>query len=185
MRPSDAREHLARLLRQRGVPLAEEGGSLVGPGDSARDAWAAFCEIAAEPADEPFEKHGRQLRVPDHEDADLLLHESGLGGSDRETFVIDFTRQFSFEDDSGAYAGMNGLTLAIECEGRPEGRVPHAQRWGYAGRRRPSVDDRAHPEISNWAGHLDHWREAVEASNSFRLLDVLPARRFVLTQDDY
>ena len=80
---------------------------------------------------------------------------------------------------------MNGLTLTIECDGVTEGRVPRAQRWGYAGPRRPTVDDRVHPEISNWAGHVDLWRRAVEASNSLNVLDALPARRFVLTQEDY
>lgn len=142
--------------------------------------------MAAEPAGEPFERAGTTLRVPDSStDVDLLLHESATqSDGEREIFVVSLTRQFSFVDATDEYAGMNAVTLTVECDRLPEGRVPRAQRWGYAGPRRPPVDDGSHPEIPNWAGHLDAWREAVAASNSFKTLGALPPRRFLLDQED-
>jgi hypothetical protein len=79
---------------------------------------------------------------------------------------------------------MSALVLELRCDDVPEGRVPRAQRWGYAGRRRESVSDDEHPEMGNWAGYVDHWKTKVEASNSFRVLDTLTVREVVVTQDD-
>ncbi|PTL59142.1 hypothetical protein [Paraconexibacter algicola] len=79
---------------------------------------------------------------------------------------------------------MNSLTLQLVFEGLPDGRVPKAQRWGYAGARRAGVSDVEHAEISNWAGHVDRWKEAVEQSNSFKVLDRLRVDHFTITQSD-
>ena len=68
--------------------------------------------------------------------------------------------------------------------------------WMYRVRRRvflrelaplmPTLPARSVLDVGSGTGfYLDRWREAVEASNSFKVLDVLPARRFVLTQGDY
>lgn len=79
---------------------------------------------------------------------------------------------------------MNALGLAIECDAVPAGRVPTANRWGYAGRRRADVSDEAHPEIAAWAGYLDPWKESVERSNSFQALELLRPARWRVVQED-
>ncbi len=183
MRAIDAADRLAQLLRARGVALTPTAHGLGGPGEAAMVAWASFCELALEAADEPFERHGAAMAVCDDSDCDLLLHESGTSGADDDRYVLHLTRQFTFTA-GGEYAGMNGLTLTIECDGLPEGRVPKAQRWGYAGRRRPGVDDAQHPEMGAWAGHVPSWQAAVETSNSFRALEALPPARFEVVQSD-
>lgn len=179
MRPLDAEARLTEALEAVGVPVQNSLGS----GERALEAWRAFCSLAREPADEVFTRGGDLLRVSDREDADLLLHESYLADGD-ETYVVSFSRQFSFEDLDGEYAGMNALLLKLVFSGAPTGRPLRAQRWGYAGRHREDVSDETHAEIGNWAGWVDSWKTAVEASNSFRVLDTLAVRHFELFQGD-
>jgi hypothetical protein len=182
MRPLEAFARLKQLLAEAGVPYDDGGSELGGRGDHWRQVWEAFCTLAREPADEPFERHERRLQVPDHPDTDLLLHESG--SSARAPFYVYVTRQFSFEDEHGEYAGMNALLLDLECDRAPDGRIPHAGRWGYAGRRREDVSDDSHPEMRTWAGWADSWKRAAEASNSFKVLDQIPPVRWRVVQED-
>jgi hypothetical protein len=77
---------------------------------------------------------------------------------------------------------MVALTLTFICDRAPEGRVPRAQRWGYAGPRRADVDDHAHPRIERWAGHATCWASAVEASNSFAVLESVGPTRWNVQQ---
>jgi hypothetical protein len=182
MRPLEALARLKQLLGDAGVPFEEDGRELRGRGEDWRQVWEAFCALAREPADEPFERRGLRLRVADDSDNDLLLHESGA--SDGQPFWMSVTRQFSFEDERGNYAGMNAVVLELDCERTPEGRVPKAHRWGYAGRLRPDVSDDSHPEMRNWAGWVDAWKQAAEASNSFKVLaEIRPARWRVVQED--
>jgi len=180
VRPPDADARLTEALAAGGVPVRDSRGS----GQHALQAWEAFCALAREPADEPFTRGEELLRVADHDDADLLLHESYLAEG-LEVYVVAFVRQFSFEvAESGEYAGMNALLLELWFDGVPAGRVPKAQRWGYAGRHRKDVSDEAHPDMHNWAGWVDRWKTAVEASNSFRVLESLPVSHFTISQTD-
>ena len=182
MRPLDAASRLRQLLERTRVELTVSGPELAGDGEDWRRVWAAFCELARDPADEPFVRAGRLLRVGDDSDNDLLLHESdGVPGG---SFAVYLTRQFGFEDEQGEYAGMNALTLTFECDSAPADRIPKAQRWGYAGRRRSDVSDQAHPEMPRWAGYVDSWARAVEASNSFRVLERIPPSRWRIVQED-
>jgi hypothetical protein len=184
MRPLDAASRLTDLLTRDGVPLTKAGAEIQGEGADWRRVWTAFCELAHEPADEEFGRGDQRLRVGDSSDCDLLLHESGSGGPDGEKFLVYVTRQFSFQDTQGEYGGMNALTLIIQCDTVPDDRVPTAQRWGYAGRRRADVSDEAHPEIGAWAGYLDVWKESAERSNSFKALDLLQPARWRVVQEN-
>jgi hypothetical protein len=180
VRPPDAQARLTEALAAVGVPVRDGRGS----GEHAHQAWEGFCALAREPADEPFTSDGELLRVADHDDADLLLHESYLAEG-LDVYVVAFVRQFSFEvAESGEHAGMNALLLELWFDGVPAGRVPKAQRWGYAGRHREDVGDEAHPDMDNWAGWVDSWKTAVETSNSFRVLETLPVSHFTLSQTD-
>ncbi|WP_354697287.1 hypothetical protein DSM112329_02909 [Paraconexibacter sp. AEG42_29] len=178
MRPLDAETRLITMLADAGVTVTDGRGA----GENAPAAWQAFCELAHEPADEPFRDGERTYRVSDDEDCDLLLHESFAG--DENDYVIAFTRQFSLEGKDGEYVGMRALTLQLQFAELPAGRVPKAQRWGYAGRRREGVSDSEHSEISNWAGYVDNWKAAVERSNSFRVMDDLQVQGFTISQGD-
>jgi hypothetical protein len=90
---------------------------------------------------------------------------------------VEVARQFSFEDEHGDYAGMNRVAVSFVCDRAPEGRVPQAQRWGYAGARLDNVSDDQHPAMRNWAGWVDSWKRAVERSNSVRALaEIQPVR---------
>jgi hypothetical protein len=184
MRPLDAASRLAKLLARDDVPVTASGNEVHGAGDDWRRAWDAFCELAHEPADDEFERGDERLRVCDDSDCDLLLHESGPFGGDDDRFAVYLTRQFYFVSSEGEYAGMNALTLILECDGLPEGRVPRAQRWGYAGRRRDDVSDEAHPEMAAWAGYVDNWKAAAERSNSFKVLETLPPARWRIVQEN-
>jgi hypothetical protein len=170
------------MLERYQIELTVSGRELQGDGDDWRQVWAAFCELAREPADEPFERGGHLLRVGDDSDNDLLLHESD--GVLDASFSVYLTRQFGFEDEQREYAGMNALTLILECDRAPADRIPKAQRWGYAGRRRAGVSDEVHPEMPRWAGYVDSWTLAVEASNSFKVLETIPPSRWRIVQED-
>jgi hypothetical protein len=183
MKPLDALTRLRQQLDETGVSYEDDGRELRGRGEDWRRVWETFCELARQPADEPFERHGLRLRVGDDADNDLLLHESG--GYGEVPFGVECRRQFSFEDDERDYAGMNGLWVSFECDRAPDGRVPQAQRWGYAGRRRDDVSEEAHAEMRNWAGWVDSWKRAVEASNSFKVLDEIQPVRWSAVQSDY
>ena len=162
MRPTDGQTLIADRLRARGVELTEEYRNVCGRGEDALLAWEAFCEVAAVPVDERDDELWGGVHVDrEYADNDLLLHESGAGEGG---FVVYFTRQLITVDDAGDYAGMLMLTLTVICERLPEGRVPEAQRWGYP-------------------GELEAWKQAVEASNSFRVMQELGPDRFRLTQD--
>jgi hypothetical protein len=128
------------------------------------DALARLQQLLAQ-AEIPFESDPQGLHGHGE---DLLLHESG--SSDGTAYSVDVCRQFSFEDETGDYAGMNALGLTIVCERAPEGRIPRAQRWGYAGTRREDSDEK-HPELRNWAGWVDSWKRAAERSTSVKVLD--------------
>lgn len=182
MRPLDAFAELKQRLEAAGIVFEDDGRELSGHGEDWRRVWEEFCTLASEPADEPFEYRGMRLRVGDDSDNDLLLHESG--GSERVPFWIYLTRQFGFEDERGEYAGMNALTVMLECGRAPQDRVPQAQRWGYAGRRRDDVSDDSHPEMSRWAGWVESWKRAVEASNSFKVLDQIQPTRWRAVQEN-
>jgi hypothetical protein len=185
MRAIDAESQLRQLLEAQGIAVRADGPDLVGDGRDWRGVWGAFCELARIPADEPFDKGFGPLHVPDDSDCDLLLHESGAVGEARDRFEVSIRRQFSFAENDGEYAGMNHLMVTFECDRLPEGRVPQAQRWGYAGTRRPDVSDEAHPEGGvNWAGYLDSWANAAEASLSFKVLEELGPVRWTAGQED-
>jgi hypothetical protein len=80
-------------------------------------------------------------------DGDLLLFETSVhprrpenrwrGGSEPEeprTFVLLFTRQFSFEDEHQEYLGMNALTFDIEFDPADAlVALPLAQKWECGG----------------------------------------------------
>ena len=180
MRPPEALARLKQRLDDAGIWYEDGEDELRGRGEDWRSVWEAFCAAAREPADEPFEHHESRLRVGDRIGYDLLLHESG--GSSSVPFAVDFRRQFTFEDEQSDYAGMNSMFLTVLCDRPPDGRVPEAQRWGYAGRRLEG--DETHPEFRNWAGWVDSWKRAVEASNSFKVLDDIQPVRWVALQDD-
>ena len=184
MQPTDALLVVERLLGEAGVVTVRKAADLHGSGGTPSSVLQAFCAMATIPADESFEHYGASTRVSDHPDADLLLHESGLGGNEMDRYVVYLTRQFSYEDADGEYAGMNALTIELEAAGVPEGRVPQARRWGYAGRRRHDVPNDSHPEMGNWAGYVDNWARAVEASNSWKVFEHLPPTRIRVTQSN-
>src|SRR4051794_6829827 len=184
MRPIEALPRLQALLTERGVPFSEaDRETITGDGADWRTVWEAFCDLAREPADEPFTGLAGRLHVPDHVDNDLLLHESLAVGPNKDRFVVHLTRQFGFGDDEGEYAGMYALTLNIDCDRLPEGRVPRAQRWGYAGRKREDHGGR-NPEFERWAGYVEAWAAAVEASNSFKALESLGPTSWRAAQGD-
>lgn len=164
------------------MPFEEDRDGLHGHGQDWRRVWEVFVTLAHEPADEPFERNGAMLQVGHEIGFDLLLHESGA--SERVPFWLDVRRQFSFEDEQRDYAGMNSLSLSFHCDGAPGGRVPQAQRWGYAGRRREGESDTSHPEFRNWSGWVESWKHAVEASNSFKLLDEIRPATWHAAQTD-
>jgi hypothetical protein len=180
MRPLDALDYLKRALTDGGVGFDEHPEELSGRGDDWREVWELFCSAAREPADEPFDHKGMRLRAPPEIGCDLLLHESGVSDG---RFDLSLRRQFSFYDDEGDYVEMNALELVFLTDRAPEGRVPEAQRWGYAGRRQEGGD--SDPEFRNWAGWVDSWKDAVEASKSFKVLDDIPPVRWVASQFVY
>jgi hypothetical protein len=161
---------------------ADGRDGLRGNGEDWREVWEAFCSFAREPADDPFDVDGQRRRLGALADYDLLLHESGV--SRGIAYGVDVARQFSFEDEHGDYAGMNRVTVSFVCDRAPEGRVPQAQRWGYAGVRRDDVSDDQHAEMRNWAGWVDSWKRAVERSNSIRALDQAQPVRWHAFQSD-
>jgi hypothetical protein len=99
-------------------------------------------------------------------DADMLLFESSLelreGGaySFGPSFVVGYTRQFSFEDDEGEYAGMEvvraKLRYAVHDDFRAITQIRHEnldtadQFWGSGGPR------------------AREWTRRVEASRSYQ-----------------
>jgi hypothetical protein len=170
MRPLEAGSRLRSIIERDGVPFAFDGQELHGSGGDWRTVWLAFCELALEPADEPFDNYGELTRVGSDSDCDLLLHESYLSFDDPSRFELAMSRQFSFENSEGDYVGMNRLLIPFQCA-LPEGELPRAQRWGYAGLRRDTVSDETHPEIRNWTGHAPAWARAVEASKSFQVVE--------------
>ena len=183
MKPPDALEAFESLLARAGVAVERRGGDLLGDTDDHHTLLRVFCEFARIPADEPFETRAGTLRLGDDADDDLLLHESGVRRDG--IYQVSLTRQFAFEDGDGEYAGMNGLSVELDAVAVPPDRVPTAQRWGYAGPKRPDVSDEGHTEMANWAGHVDTWEQAVAASNSWKAFDVVPLRGFRALQSDY
>jgi hypothetical protein len=171
------------MLERDAIEFERARHEVRGRGEDWRRVWEAFCALAREPADEPFDRHGLRLHVDTrYTDNDLLLHESG--SSEGVPFWLSVRRQFSFADEQEDYAGMNVLALEFECERGPQGRAPTAQRWGYAGLRRDDVSDEAHPEMARWAGWVEQWKSAVEASNSFKVLAEIQPVRWLSSQGD-
>ena len=100
-------------------------------------------------------------------DADLLLFESSLelreagAHSFGPSFAVGFTRQFSFEDDEGEYAGMEvvraELRYAVHDDFRAITQMRHGnfgtadQFWGSGGPR------------------AEEWTRRVEASRSYQV----------------
>lgn len=158
------------LLRERGVASEDESEGFGGSGDGWLAVWETFVAAAEEGSDD----------LCSAVDDDLLLHESGL--SDDGCYAVWFTRQRVSRSPDGEYLGMTTLTLTIASERIPEGRVPRAQRWGYAGPRRADVDDDTHPRIERWAGHSSSWASAVVASNSFAALKINAPTRWSVQQ---
>ena len=197
LHPFRAVDHFAGLLERAGVTFTrtagEQGDELAGESSDHELLLELFCELARTPVEREVDRDGATWIVPDDQDADLLLHESGLEtvfadeGVDEEGptfFAVTFGRQFSFEDDNDDYLGMNTFHLALQADGVPAGRVPTAQRWGYGGPARPDSNDEEHGEVASWAGHLDSWATAVRASNSWKAFDALPMVRFTALQGD-
>jgi hypothetical protein len=190
--PFNVVEPFAAILERAGLRVergAFEGRrSLTGASRDHERLLVAFCEVARLPVDRSVRRHGEKWTLPDHPDADLLLHESGLQTReehpDDQFYAVTFGRQFSFENRRGDYVGMHVFHLSLETDGLPEGRVPTAQRWGYGGPAREKTSDEHHAEVSNWAGHTESWAAAVRASNSWKVFDALPMVRFSAIQDD-
>ncbi|MDA0184064.1 hypothetical protein OJ997_27395 [Solirubrobacter phytolaccae] len=197
MHPFRAVDHFAGLLERAGVPFTrtpgEQGEELAGESGDHDLLLRLLCELARTPVEREVDVDGDAWIVPDDQDADLLLHESGVEtvfadeGVDEEGpsfYAVTFGRQLTFEDEDEEYLGMNVFHLSLAADGVPDGRVPTAQRWGYGGPVRPDASDAEHGEIAGWAGHVDAWATAVRASNSWKAFDALPMVRFTVLQSD-
>ncbi|HWT95642.1 MAG TPA: hypothetical protein VN238_21770 [Solirubrobacteraceae bacterium] len=80
---------------------------------------------------------------------------------------------------------MSALNVELFADGVPEGAAPEDQLWGYAGHRRPDVSDDTRPDFPGaWAGHVDPWSRAVEASASWQALLALGGTRFIAWAGD-
>ncbi|RKQ87414.1 hypothetical protein C8N24_5435 [Solirubrobacter pauli] len=192
MNPFKVIDAFAAELDRAGIPFErgtfEGSATLSGHSADHERLLEAFCAVAGAPVDREIEVEGEPWVLPDHQDADLLLHESGVeavyGQGDTEVFVVSFRRQFSFEDPDEEYLGMHLFGLDLQTGGVPAGRVPQAQRWGYGGPPRADTSDEEHAEIAAWAGHVEPWAAAVRASNSWKALDAVPVVRFSALQSD-
>jgi hypothetical protein len=155
MRSEQARGELERRLREAGVDVANPRWDDVG---RALAAWQRFA------LDVRFE----DVPPPEH-DGDMLLVQWGTydwGGG--EAFELDFTRQFSFEDDDGEYEGMQQLSCTF--------RFP------------PTNELRAIGEWNQWGSpeDADAIVTGVEATPGFRRLAQLQPEpsELELVQDD-
>jgi hypothetical protein len=196
-----AEGELLRLLSIHGAEVVEVHGAFVGHGDDAQVAWNAFKAVAAIRADEPFQDNpGETCHVDVVSDGDLLLYETGVSERrpekgwrsegeppEPDAYVMDFTRQFTFQDADGEYLGMNGLTLTVEFEPHPElTRLKEAQIWGCGG---PPWDEelwsRRGEEPRPFAA-AQEWIDEVERSKPFVLaFGRHRAARYVVQQGDY
>jgi len=195
MRAVDAQGRLEELLAVRGVALTDIGRARQGAGADVRQVWEAFGAAAGEAVDPRFELDGRALTVPDDCDCDLLLFESGWGsarpaagggwapdGIEPTVYHLHFTRQFTFQEEDGEYAGMHALTLTVECEGSPGSFTATEECWGYGGPGRDDISDEHHPEMDDWAGQARTWVARVESSDGFGAFEALVPQRFFVEQ---
>ena len=179
-----AEGEVRRLLAQRDVETTAVDRAFAGRGEDARAAWEVFKVVAALPAEEPFQRRdGATCHVDVTRDGDMLLFETAMGAA----FVMDFTRQFSFEDADGEYLGMNGLTLTVEFQPRPElARLDPVQIWGCGGP--PWTEDvwRRQGEDPRPFAAAREWAEKVERSTPFAVAFAGGrATRFFFEQSDY
>lgn len=186
LHPFRAVDHFAGLLERAGVlfkrAAGRQGDELTGESGDHDLLLDLFCELARMPVEREVERDGDAWLVPDDQDADLLLHESGL--QNQRFYAVTFGREFTFEDEDEDYLGKHVFHLSLEADSVPDGRVPTAQRWGYGGPMRPDASDDAHSEMANWAGHVDPWAAAVRASNSWKAFDALAMVRFTALHSD-
>ena len=201
VQPLAAEREFRALLSRGGVETVEVNHAFVGRGEGARAAWEAFKAAAAVPADEPFEhRSGATCRVDVTRDGDLLLFETSVGeqrpakgwrsgGEPAEptVFIIDFTRQFSFDDADGEYLGMNGLTLTVEFQPQPQlTGLAQVQIWGCGGPPWTEQLWRQRGEEPRPFGAAQEWIDEVERSEPFAVAfgGHRPTRYF-FQQSDY
>jgi hypothetical protein len=101
-------------------------------------------------------------------DADMLLFQCALDLGEPAKYhpgphyIVDFTRQFSHEDEDGEYAGMEQLGCSFYYESDPEFEaVTKPADWNAAYR----------PGDQFWGAPVDHahdWIARVEASPNFK-----------------
>jgi hypothetical protein len=129
----DAEHVLRRTLTERGVKLAERRAGVIGEGDDAMTAWDAFKSLVTEPVTERFvDDDGETLFIDPMNGGDLVFFDASLsprlsdddnphiGAEQPEVFMLDFTRQFSFDDADGEHVLMNGITLTVEFPPSPD-----------------------------------------------------------------
>jgi hypothetical protein len=185
--PLDAEHVLRGTLTGRGVELVERRTGVIGAGDDATTAWEAFKSLVTEPVTEQFEDDdGETLVIDPANGGDLLFFDASLsprlsdednphiGAEEPEVFMLDFTRQFSFDDADGEHVAMNGITLTVEFPPSPDLRSV-VMRKQLVGRGGPSLHgDDAHS-----------WMAGVESSEAFRTaFGSNGASRFYFLQSD-
>jgi hypothetical protein len=159
MRAIDTADELRSRLTARGVAVTREGS--LEAGANTRGAWEAFKELAIVAATDPHVDRWGERWIPgDHADDDLLLFEVTAG-----RHVLDFRRQFAFQDEQGEYLGMKGLFLSLDFHpsGHDAGLFEGTQLWGPAGLGHGEAEDASTP----WAPTAADWIDGVEASDAF------------------
>jgi hypothetical protein len=144
----DAHAELRAFIERRGVAMRTDGtGVHWGPGDAAQDAWECFKAFVAVPASTPVERYEGICTVEADQDGDMLLFQGGVGralepdrrgyapeGPGRPVFELNVTRQFSYTDADGEYAGMNQMGLSFEAPVAPSlDGVSLPSEWGRVG----------------------------------------------------
>jgi hypothetical protein len=182
VRAIDLDTELRRAVEMAGCQVAQDAyGFRCGSGD-ALAVWEAFKELVAREVREPIVDDERAERLlGSYPDDDLLLFETGtmeamhsrgyrLGGDPPQPQVLTFalTRQLSFTDEAGEYAGMAGLCVTVEHLLTPELQaVSGAQLWGHAGPPADGIGE-DNPEFGNaWTGDVHAWTAAVERHPAF------------------
>jgi hypothetical protein len=191
--PFEAEHVLRRALIERGVKLVDRRAGVIGAGDDAMTAWDAFKNLVTEPVAERFVfPDGETLVINPSDDGDLLFFDASLsprlsdddnphiGAEEPEVFLLDFTRQFSFDDEDGEHLLMNGITLTVEFSPSPDlQRVVMAKQ--FIGRGGPPIPTNA-PLHEDGARA---WIARVENSEAFRAaFDSHQSSRFYFLQSD-
>lgn len=158
-----AADELARLLDERGVSVRNGDGERVGDGADALVAWDSFKALIEIPAIDPVTVAGIVCNVDPAQDGDLLLYETS---EKPDVFRLVFTRQFSFTDPDGDYAGMNQMQLQFEFVPSDQTRaLAYEQTWGET-------------------GDAAAWVTKVERSAPFRVASAAAPDRFAFWQSD-